>query len=438
MAKLTFNGGIHPYDGKDLSKDKPIKAVLPKGDLVYPLSQHIGAPAKPIVEKGDHVLTGQKIAEAGGFVSAPIYATVSGTVKAIEPRRVVTGDSVMSIIIENDGLYEEVEYPERKPLEEMTREEIIECVKEAGIVGMGGAGFPTFIKLSPKEPEKIDYVIANCAECEPYLTSDYRRMLEEPEKLVGGLKVSLKLFENARGILAVEDNKPDCIELLKNLTKDEPRISVKALKTKYPQGAERQIIYAATGRAINSSMLPADAGCVVNNVDTVVAIYHAVIEGKPLMNRIVTVTGDAISNPQNFIVRIGTNYHELVEEAGGFKQDPVKIVSGGPMMGFALFGLDVPTTKTASALLCLTEDEVSRMEPSACINCGRCVEVCPGRVVPRLLADYAEHYEEEEFLSHNGMECCECGCCSFVCPAKRPLTQTIKSMRKMQLAKKKK
>ncbi len=438
MAKRTFNGGIHPYDGKDLSKDKPIKAVLPKGDLVYPLSQHIGAPAKPIVEKGDRVLTGQKIAEAGGFVSAPIYATVSGTVKAIEPRRVVTGDSVMSIIVENDGLYEEVEYVKPKPLEEMTREEIIECVKEAGIVGMGGAGFPTFIKLSPKEPEKIDYVIANCAECEPYLTSDYRRILEEPEKVVGGLKVSLQLFENARGILAVEDNKPDCIEILKNLVKDEPRISVKELKTKYPQGAERQIIYATTGRAINSSMLPADAGCVVNNVDTVVAIYHAVIEGKPLMHRIVTVTGDAIADPRNFIVRIGTNYHELVEEAGGFKQEPVKVVSGGPMMGFALFGLDVPTTKTASALLCLTEDEVSKMEPSACINCGRCVEVCPGRVVPKLLADYAEHYDEEAFLSHNGMECCECGCCSFICPAKRPLTQTIKSMRKMQLAKKKK
>ncbi len=438
MAKLTFNGGVHPYDGKELSKDKPIKEVLPKGDLVYPLSQHIGAPAKPIVEKGDHVLTGQKIAEAGGFVSAPIYAAVSGTVKAIEPRRVVTGDSVMSIIIENDGLYEEVVYPDRKPLEEMTREEIIECIREAGIVGMGGAGFPTFIKLSPKEPEKIDYVIANCAECEPYLTSDYRRIIEEPEKVIGGLKVSLQLFENARGILAVEDNKPDCIALLKKLTKDEPRISVKALKTKYPQGAERQIIYAATGRAINSSMLPADAGCVVNNVDTIVAIYHAVIEGKPLMNRIVTVTGDAIADPRNFIVRIGTNYHELIEEAGGFKQEPVKIISGGPMMGFAIFDLDVPTTKTASALLCLTQDDVSAMEPGACINCGRCVEVCPGRVVPKLLADYAEHYEEEEFLSHNGMECCECGCCSFICPAKRPLTQTIKSMRKIQLAKKKK
>ena len=438
MAKLTFKGGIHPYDGKELSKDKPIKAVLPKGDLVYPLSQHIGAPAKPIVAKGDHVLTGQKIAEAGGFVSAPVYATVSGTVKAIEPRRVVTGDNVMSIVVENDGLYEEVEYPAVKPLEDMTREEIIACIKEAGIVGMGGAGFPTFIKLSPKEPEKIDYVIANCAECEPYLTSDYRRMLEEPQKLVDGLKVYLKLFENARGILAVEDNKPDCIELLKKLTKDETRISVKALKTKYPQGAERQIIYAATGRTINSSMLPADAGCVVNNVDTIVAVYHAVYEGRPLMNRIVTVTGDAVADPRNFIVRIGTNYHELVEEAGGFKEEPVKIISGGPMMGFGIFDLNVPTTKTASALLCLTQDDVSRMEPSACINCGRCVEACPSRLVPSMLADFAEHYEEEEFLSHDGMECCECGCCSFVCPAKRSLTQSIKSMRKMQLAKKKK
>ncbi|MBD5444717.1 MAG: electron transport complex subunit RsxC [Lachnospiraceae bacterium] len=438
MARLTFVGGIHPYDGKNLSKDKPIKAVFPKGDLVYPLSQHIGAPAKPIVEKGDHVLTGQKIAEAGGFVSAPIYATVSGTVKAIEPHRVVTGDSIMSIIIEDDGLYEEVEYPVRKPFEDMTKQEIIECVKEAGIVGMGGAGFPTHVKLSPKEPEKIEYVIANCAECEPYLTSDYRRMIEEPEKLVQGLKISLSLFDNARGILAVEDNKPDCIEILKDLTKDEPRISVKALKTKYPQGAERQLIYAATGRKINSSMLPADAGCIVDNVDTIVAIYHAVVEGKPLMNRIVTVTGDAIADPRNFIVRIGTNYHELIEEAGGFKKDPVKIVSGGPMMGFAIFDLDVPTTKTASALLCLTQDDVSNMEPSACINCGRCVDVCPGRVVPKLLADYAEHYDEEAFLAHDGMECCECGCCSYICPAKRQLTQSIKSMRKMMLAKKKK
>ncbi len=438
MARLTFTGGIHPYDGKELSKSKPIREVLPKGDLVYPLSQHIGAPAQPIVKKGDHVLTGQKIAQAGGFVSAPIYATVSGTVKAIEPRRVVTGDNVMSIVIENDGLYEEVEWPEVKPFSELTREEKIEMIREAGIVGMGGAGFPTAVKLSPKDPDKIQYVIVNCAECEPYLTSDYRKMMEEPEYLIGGLKAALSLFENARGILAVEDNKQDCITRLKHLTKNENKITVKALKTKYPQGSERQLIYATTGRAINSSMLPADAGCVVNNVDTVIAIYHAVMEGKPLMHRIVTVTGDAIANPQNFKVRIGTNYHELVDEAGGFIKEPEKIVSGGPMMGFGIFDLDVPTTKTSSALLCLTKDEVAAMEPSACINCGKCVEVCPGRVVPRKLADYAEHYDEEAFLKNNGMECCECGCCSYICPAKRPLKQVIKSMRKMQLAKKKK
>lgn len=438
MAKLTFTGGIHPYDGKELSKDKPIKAILPKGELVYPMSQHIGAPAVPIVAKGDRVLTGQKIAEAGGFVSAPIYATVSGTVKAIEPRRTVTGDMVMSIVVENDNLYDEVTYGPVKPLEELTKEEIIGLIQEAGVVGMGGAGFPTHVKLSPKEPEKIEYVIANCAECEPYLTSDYRRMIEEPEKIVEGMKVILRLFDKAKGILAVEDNKPDCVAALKKLTADEKDITVKALKTKYPQGAERQLIYASTGRAINSGMLPADAGCIVDNVDTIVAINQAVREGKPLMHRIVTVTGDAVADPRNFIVRIGTNYHELVEEAGGFKTEPAKIVSGGPMMGFALFGLDVPTTKTSSALLCMTEDEVSRYEPSACINCGRCVEVCPGRVLPSKLADFAEQGDDEKFLAYNGMECCECGCCSYVCPAKRPLTQEIKSMRKIQLAKKKK
>ncbi|MBQ9141907.1 MAG: electron transport complex subunit RsxC [Lachnospiraceae bacterium] len=439
MAKLTFLGGIHPYDGKDLSKDKPIVTVLPKGELVYPLSQHIGAPAKAIVAKGDRVLVGQKIAEAGGFVSAPVYATVSGTVKNIEPRRVVTGDSVMSIIVENDGQYEEAEQMlPIKPLEQMSKEDIINTVKEAGIVGMGGAGFPTFIKLSPKEPEKIEYVIANCAECEPYLTSDYRRMMEEPEKVVGGLKIILKLFDNAQGILAVEDNKPDCIQKLKDLTANEPRIKVMGLKTKYPQGAERTLIYATTGRQINSSMLPADAGCVVNNVDTIAAVYTAVTEGRPLMERIVTVTGDTIKHPRNYKVRIGMNYHELVDEAGGFKQEPEKIICGGPMMGFAMFGLDVPTTKTSTALLCLTHDEVAASEPGPCINCGRCVEVCPGRVVPSKLATYAEHFDEEAFLKCNGMECCECGCCSFVCPAKRPLTQQIKSMRKIQLAKKKK
>jgi len=438
MAKLTFRGGIHPYDGKDLSKDKPIKAILPKGELVYPMSQHIGAPATPIVAKGDHVLAGQKIAEAGGFVSAPIYASVSGTVKAIEPRRVVTGDGVMSVVIENDGLYEEVEYPAKKPLEEQTKEEIIAAVKEAGVVGMGGAGFPTHVKLSPKEPDKIQFIIANCAECEPYLTSDYRRMVEEPEKLVNGMKCMLKLFDNAQGILAVEDNKPDAIAILREKTKDEPRITVKAVKTKYPQGSERHLISAVTGREINSTMLPADAQCIVDNVDTICAINAAVREGRPLMYRIVTVTGDAIADPRNFIVRIGTHYDELIEEAGGFKEKPVKIVSGGPMMGFALFDTHVPATKTSSALLCMTKDEVGDSPTTACINCGKCSQVCPGRVLPSKLAKFAENGNEEAFLEYNGMECCECGCCSFICPAKRPLTQEIKSMRKMQLAKRRK
>ena len=437
MAKLTFHGGVHPYDGKDLSKDKTMKTIVPQGEMVYPLSQHSGAPAVPIVKKGDRVLVGQKIAEAGGLVSATIYATVSGTVKTIEPRRVVTGDMVNSIIIDNDKLFEEVEFIPHD-VGKLEKKEIIELIKEAGVVGMGGAGFPTHVKLSPKEPDKIDYVIANCAECEPYLTSDYRRMLEEPQKLVDGLKIILKLFDNAQGILAVEDNKPDCIEVLSKLVEKEEKITVQALKTKYPQGAERQLIYAATGRAIHSAMLPADAGCVVDNVDTIVAVYHAVAEGKPLMNRIVTVTGDAVNDPRNFYVRIGMNYKDLIEEAGGFKTEPEKVVSGGPMMGFALFDLNVPTTKTASALLCMTKDEVSMMEPSPCINCGRCVEACPGRVVPRKLAVLAQHQDEEAFLANDGMECCECGCCSFVCPAKRHLTQSIKSMRKTILGKKKK
>ena len=436
MAKLTFMGGIHPYDGKAISKDKPIKTVLPKGDLVYPLSQHIGAPAKPVVQKGDRVLTGQKIAEADGYLSVPIFSSVSGTVKAIEPRRVVTGDNVMSIVVENDGQYEEITYPAARPLEELTREEILTFVKEGGVAGMGGAGFPTHVKLAPKEPGKIEYVIANCAECEPYLTSDYRRMVEEPDSLIDGMKVILSLFPNARGVLAVEDNKPEAIRLLKERAAGETRISVAKLPTKYPQGSERQLIYAVTGRAINSSQLPADAGCIVDNVDTIVAVNRAVRERKPLITRIVTVTGDAVAEPQNFQVRIGTNYHELIEEAGGFVTEPARIISGGPMMGFGIFDLDVPATRTASALLCLSKDEVGT--PSACINCGRCVEACPSRLVPTLLERYAVHYDTEMFLKRDGMECCECGCCSYVCPAKRQLTQAIKSMRRMILADRKK
>ena len=405
---------------------------------MYPLSQHIGAPASPVVKKGDHVLKGQMIAEAGGFVSAPIYASVSGTVKAIEPHVNPTGAKVNCIVIENDGQYEEVEYPPVKPLSELTKEEILNMIANAGIVGMGGAGFPTRVKLSPKEPDKIDYIIANCAECEPYITADYRRMMETPELLVEGMKVILKLFDNAKGIFGVEDNKPDCIAKLKELVKDEPRMEVKTLMTKYPQGAERQLIYATTGRAINSTMLPADAGCVVDNVETVISIYNAVVKGIPSMERVVTVSGDGVANPGNYKVLFGTNQRELVEAAGGLKEGCEKVISGGPMMGFAMYTLDTPITKTSSSILCLSKDEVSASTATACINCGRCVEACPSRIIPSRLADLAERHDEAGFVKMNGLECVECGSCSYVCPAKRHLKQAIGSMRKTALANKKK
>lgn len=438
MSLLTFKGGIHPYEGKELSKDKAIVEYFPKGDVAISMSQHIGAPAKPVVSVGDYVLTGQLIGEASGFISANVHSSVSGKVKAIEPRMLVNGSKATCIIIENDGKFDEVEFEKPKSLEELSKEEIVELVKKAGIVGMGGAGFPTNVKLSPKEPDKIDYVIVNGAECEPYLTSDYRRLIEEPEVVVGGLKVMLKLFDNAKGIIAVEDNKLDAIAKLKELVKSEDRIEIKTLYTKYPQGAERMLINAVTGRKINSSMLPADAGCVVDNVDTVFAIKSAVIDGRPLIKRVITVTGDAVNEPHNFLVRTGTNHSELIDEAGGFKEEPEKIISGGPMMGMAISTIDVPVTKTSSALLCYVKDPLSKVKETNCINCGRCVSVCPGRIIPTRLAEFSERGDMENFVKYNGLECCECGCCSYICPAKRNLTQAIKSMRKQVLASKKK
>lgn len=439
MGKLTFRGGIHPYEGKELSKDHPIEKYLPKGDLVYPLSQHIGAPSVPCVKKGDTVLAGQKIADAGGFVSVPLHASVSGTVKGIEKRLNATGSMVDCIVIENDQQYQETEFQEAR-LEDLTKEKILNRIKEGGVVGMGGAGFPTHVKLAPKDPSKIEYILVNGAECEPYITSDYRRMIEEPEKVVKGLQVILTLFDSAKGYICIEDNKPDCIAKMKELVKDIDRIEVKEMMTKYPQGGERTLIYAATGREINSTMLPADVGCVVDNVETVISVYKAVILGRPVNSRVVTVTGDGIKEPKNLLVLAGTDMSELVDTAGGLKAKIAKAISGGPMMGFALYDLHVPCTKTTSAFLFLEHDAVSEAQEiqTACINCGRCVSVCPGHVLPARLAKLAERGDMAGFEALDGMECCECGCCSYICPAKRPLTQSIKSMRKMVLASRRK
>ena len=432
MGLATFRGGVHPFEGKELSMDRAVTVLKPtSGEMVYPLSQHIGAPAKAIVKVGDEVLVGQKIAEAGGFISAVVVSSVSGKVKKIEPRVTAGGAKSISIVIENDGQYTAVEgLGEDRDATKLSKQEIRDIVREAGIVGLGGAGFPTNVKLTPKDESKIDYIIVNGAECEPYLTCDYRMMIEEPERLVGGLKVMLQLFENAKAVIGIENNKPKAIEKLRALVKDEPKISVEALRTKYPQGGERSLIYAVTGREINSSMLPADAGCVVDNVNTVMAIYDAVCKRTPILERVITVTGDAVKEPQNFKVRTGMNYNDIIEAAGGFVGEPKKILSGGPMMGQAMYTTDVPVTKNSSSLTCFLEDEVEKNPESPCIRCGRCGEVCPEFLVPVLMMQTCMAGNSEGYEKLYGMECIECGSCSYICPARRPLTQAFKQMKR--------
>ena len=436
MSILTFKGGVHPYDGKELSKDVAVRKILPEGELVFPVSQHIGAPAKPVVEVGERVLKGQLIAGADGFVSANIHSSVSGTVKKIEKRLVPNGSKVLSIIIENDNLYEEYNYgPNNEP---WSKDTIRKAVKDCGVVGLGGACFPTHVKLTPKDDKSIDYVIVNAAECEPYITSDYRRLVEQPSEVIEGLKIVLKLFENAKGVIAVENNKPDVIENLKKLTEKEDKISVAELKTKYPQGSERHIIYAVTKRKINSSMLPADAGCIVDNVDTIYNIYRAVKFNKPLTERIVTVSGDGINSPCNLEVPFGTSHAQLVKEAGGMDENVEKIISGGPMMGQAMFSLEVPVIKGSSALLAFKQDEISRATMTNCLNCGKCAMVCPEGLICAKLAHAADANYMEAFVKMHGMECIECGTCNYNCPANRNITQSVRTMkRKVQAARRK-
>lgn len=439
MKTRTFKGGVHPYDGKEYSLDAPITRLTPKGELVYLMSQHIGAPAKPIVKAGDRVLLGQTIAQAGGFVSADICASVSGTVKKVANVLNSNGDEVMAIIVENDNEYEAIEgFGQPRDYDGLTKDEIRQIVRNAGLVGMGGAGFPTAVKLTVKDDSRIDYVIVNGAECEPYITCDYRMMLEQPEKAVLGLKILLKLFENAKGVFAIESNKPLGIAKLNEVIAGSDRMYVQPLKKKYPQGGERVIISAVTGRKINSKMLPADAGCVVINYATICAVADAVCNSTPLVSRVVTVTGDGIRQPSNFEVPIGMCANELVEAAGGFFDEPEKIVFGGPMMGNSVSTLDLPITKTTSCILSIDKDDVAGMEPSACIRCGRCSNVCPERLMPVNLKNAADNYKYDVFEKLGGLECISCGSCTYICPAKRRLSQSITVAKRQVLAEKKK
>lgn len=423
----TFVGGIKPVEGKDLSKDKLTKRVFPKDEVIIPLSMHIGAPATPIVEVGQHVLKGELIAEASSFISANVHATVSGEIKAIEKRSVLCGDKVECIIIKNDKLQERMEY--QTIPSPWSKEYIRDAVRDCGVVGMGGACFPTHVKLTPKDDKDIDAVIVNACECEPYITADYRRMIENPKEIVEGLKIILSLFENAKGYFAIEDNKEDCIKVFKDLTKDDDNIEVVAMKTKYPQGSERHVIYAITGRKINSSMLPADAGCIVDNVDTVYNIYEAVKYHKPVVERIMTVSGDAFEDPRNLIVPFGMTYYQVLEEMGGISEDVKKIIAGGPMMGQAMYDMNVPIVKGSSALLGFTKDDFENCKQTNCLNCGLCANVCPENLLCAEVAKAADADDMDLFVKLYGMECIECGTCNYVCPAKRNITQSVKTMK---------
>ena len=432
MSLKTFKGGIHPNYQKHLSSNTSILEMKASKEVVFPLSQHIGAPCTPIIEIGDEVRVGQMIGQKGGFVSANIFSSVSGKVTKIEDRLTVSGRKIKSIVIENDGEYSlEKGINVYHDYNEYSNEEIKELIDWSGIVGLGGAGFPTSVKLAVKDPTTIDYILINGAECEPYLTSDHVLMKEQYQSIVRGIKIVLKLFPNAKAIIGIENNKLDAAALIEKEIINDDRISIQLLKTKYPQGGERSLIYATTKRKLNSKKLPADVGCIVDNVQTFKAIDDAVSYHIPLYSKVITVTGEAIHSPCNIRVPFGTNYKDILEVAGGYKEKPAKLISGGPMMGQAIYTLDFPAQKTSSALLALSEDQVSTQRETNCIHCGKCVSVCPSRIVPTMMYDACLNKDLETFKKINGMECMECGSCTFICPAKRPMTQAFKLARIM-------
>ena len=432
MTKRTFRGGVHPDDGKAYSRDAALTVYEPKGELVFPVSQHIGKPAKVTVKVGDKVLVGQVLAEQDGYVSSNICSSCSGTVKAIEKRRTVMGNLVESVIVDNDGKFRAVKgMGDKADFRKMNRDTIMQRIRDAGIVGMGGASFPTPVKLEPKNPDGIEYVIVNGAECEPYITCDDQLMRTHAGEIVTGLEIMLSLFPKAKGVIVIEENKPEAITAMTDAVMMSKNIRVQPAPTKYPQGGEKSIIKVVAGKDTKMSQLPAEAGCIVDNVSTVYAIYEAVCLATPLIRRAVTVTGPAVKNPSNFIVRVGTSFRELLEAAGGLADgaEVRKAIAGGAMMGIALADLDVPVQKASNALTLLTVDGVEEAEKklTACIRCGRCNEVCPMGLTPQMMGVAAERKDYWKYENRlYGLECISCGSCTYVCPAKRPLMQLFK------------
>lgn len=427
----TFKGGIRVREEKEATCDRPIQDYMdPKGEMVFPMLQHQGEPCEPVVQVGERVLRDQLIGKPAASPGAYIYSSVSGTVKAIEPRLHPDGIRVMSVVVENDHQYETKEKPfQPSSFKELTKEEILQRIEMAGIVGMGGAGFPTHLKLRPKADKNIEYILINAVESEPYLTSDYRVMLEDSWRVVNGLRIAMSLFPEAKGRIGIAANRPKAVEAVQKYIQDEKDIEITITRVKYPQGSERQLIQAVTGRQVLPGRMPADVGCIVLNVDTAVAISRAITQARPLQRRIVTVAGDCIQNPGNYRVRLGTSFQELVEAAGGFINKPVKMLCGGSMMGHELSTLNVPVVKTSSCLLLLSEKEINRQPESACIRCGYCSDACPMRLKPYRLYRLAGQEEWTAFMENHGSDCIECGCCSYICPAKIPLTQRIRKGR---------
>ena len=419
-----YYGGVHPSEHKEFSEHITLKRFPEPKTVVISMSQHLGAPANPIVEVGDTVKVGQKIGEAAGFISAPVHSSVSGTVVAVEPRLHATrGSEMMAVVIESDGkntLHESVK--PNKSYESLTSDEIIEIVREAGIVGMGGAGFPTSVKLKPNKP--IEAILLNGCECEPFLTADHRVLLEFADDILYGLKAMMKTVDAEKGIIVIEDNKPDAVALMEEKTADCDNLQVVVAKTKYPQGAEKMLIKRVMGRQVPRGGLPADVGVVVSNISTVKAVSDAIQKGMPLIERVASVTGEKIKNPGNYIVKIGTNVKDLIDYCGGVTDDDVMIKMGGPMMGFALSDLNVPMMKGSNGIIAIDTDQTQEV---ACIKCGRCMDVCPMELSPLYFAKLADEQDWVGMRDRNVMDCVECRCCDYICSSKIPIVSKIKA-----------